>query len=503
MAYFPFMIEVKGHKALVVGAGQSAKYKIRALSEFGADVTVVAPVISADVVKQGKNVRIERRVYRPGETKGYEIVVAATDNSAVNKQVAHDAARFGAICTVADDPLRGGFIFPAIIKKDNYSVAISTDGKSPLLAKRLKETIEEALPEKADDMVAVLGSARKSITDTPGTFEEHRKRLADLAESGAEPEEEKKEETPEEKSERISNEEGDVIRVGSRESRLAQAQTDSVISLLTAKGYRCEKVLFKTTGDKMLDRPLQEFGGKAVFVTEIEDALLNGDIDIAVHSAKDMPAEIADTLTIAACLPREDARDVLVTRKGTDKNDIEIIGTSSLRRRVQIERFLTGGEIKILRGNVPTRLQKLKDGEFDAIILAAAGLNRLKLTEDSELSYEYIEQEKSLPAAGQGIIAIESRQSGRAHDAAALLNDADAMTSLTAEREFMKVIGAGCHEAVAAYSVLNSGKILMKVMKYIGNKCVYFAGSEDEDKGVELAGVLGSKINDAVKQAGE
>jgi len=152
---------------------------------------------------------------------------------------------------------------------------------------------------------------------------------------------------------------------------------------------------------------------------------------------------------------------------------------------------------------VPTRLQKLKDGEFDAIILAAAGLNRLKLTEDSELSYEYIEQEKSLPAAGQGIIAIESRQSGKAHDAAALLNDADAMTSLTAEREFMKVIGAGCHEAVAAYSVLNSGKILMKVMKYIGNKCVYFAGSEDEDKGVELAGVLGSKINDAVKQAGE
>lgn len=492
------MIEVKGHKALVVGAGQSAKYKIRALAEFGADVTVVAPVISADVVKQGKDVKIERRVYRPGETKGYEIVVAATDNSAVNKQVAHDAARFGAICTVADDPLRGGFIFPAIIKKDNYSVAISTDGKSPLLAKRLKETIEESLPEKADDMVALLGNARKGITDTPGTFEEHRKRLADLAES-EEAAEEVKEETPEEKSKRISSSEGEVIRVGSRESRLAQAQTDSVISLLTAKGYRCEKVLFKTTGDKMLDRPLQEFGGKAVFVTEIEDALLNGDIDIAVHSAKDMPAEIADTLTIAACLPREDARDVLVTRKGTDKRNIEIIGTSSLRRRVQIERFLTGGEIRVLRGNVPTRIQKLKDGEFDAIILAAAGLNRLKLMDDEELEYEYIEPEKSLPAAGQGIIAIESRNTGRAHDAATLLNDSSAMTSLTAEREFMKVIGAGCHEAVAAYSVLNAGKILMKVMKYIGNKCVYFAGSQDSDKGVELAGVLGGKINDASK----
>ena len=276
MAYFPFMIEVKGHKALVVGAGQSAKYKIRALSEFGADVTVVAPVISADVVKQGKNVRIERRVYRPGETKGYEIVVAATDNSAVNKQVAHDAARFGAICTVADDPLRGGFIFPAIIKKDNYSVAISTDGKSPLLAKRLKETIEDALPEKADDMVALLGNARKSITESEGTPEEHKQRLADLADAEVKTIEADKEETLEEKTARISSEEGEVIRVGSRESRLAQAQTDTVISMLTAKGYVCEKVLFKTTGDKMLDRPLQEFGGKAVFVTEIEDALLNG-----------------------------------------------------------------------------------------------------------------------------------------------------------------------------------------------------------------------------------
>ena len=502
MAYFPFMIEVKGHKALVVGAGQSAKYKIRALSEFGADVTVVAPVISADVVKQGKNVRIERRVYRPGETKGYEIVVAATDNSAVNKQVAHDAARFGAICTVADDPLRGGFIFPAIIKKDNYSVAISTDGKSPLLAKRLKETIEDALPEKADDMVALLGNARKSITESEGTPEEHKQRLADLADAEVKTIEADKEETLEEKTARISSEEGEVIRVGSRESRLAQAQTDTVISMLTAKGYVCEKVLFKTTGDKMLDRPLQEFGGKAVFVTEIEDALLNGQIDIAVHSSKDMPAEIADTLTIASCLPREDARDVLVTRKGTDKNDIEVIGTSSLRRRVQIERFLTGGEIKILRGNVPTRLQKLKDGEFDAIILAAAGLNRLKLMEDEELQYEFIEPEKSLPAAGQGIIAIETRATGKAHDAAVLLNDDEAMTSLSAEREFMRVIGAGCHEAVAAYSVLIGGKIMMKVMKHIGGKCVYFAGTEESDKGLELAASLGEKINDAVKRAG-
>jgi len=125
-----------------------------------------------------------------------------------------------------------------------------------------------------------------------------------------------------------------------------------------------------------------------------------------------------------------------------------------------------------------------------------------KLMEDEELQYEFIEPEKSLPAAGQGIIAIETRATGKAHDAAVLLNDDEAMTSLSAEREFMRVIGAGCHEAVAAYSVLIGGKIMMKVMKHIGGKCVYFAGTEESDKGLELAASLGEKINDAVKRAG-
>lgn len=492
MAYFPFMIEVKGHKALVVGAGQAAKYKVKDLTEFGADVTVVAPVISADVVKQGKNVKIERRVYRPGEAKGYDIVVAATDNRAVNLQVAHDARKTGAICSVADDPERGGFIFPAVIKKDNYSISISTDGKSPLLAKKLKEVIEEALPKKADELVSLLGKARKEVKEGPGTPAEHRERLADLA--GLAEEKEAQEEKV--------IEEGNVIRVGSRESRLAQAQTDSVISALTSMGYKCEKVLFKTTGDKMLDKPLQDFGGKAVFVTEIEEALISGDIDIAVHSAKDMPADLADGLTLTACLPREDARDVLVTKKGMDKNDIEIVGTSSLRRKVQIERFLSGGEIKMLRGNVPTRIQKLKDGEYDAVILAAAGLKRLKLMDDPELEYEYIETDKSLPAAGQGIIAIESRKEGKAHDASLELNDESAMKCLTVEREFMKAIGAGCHEAVAAYSVLNEGKLLMKVMKYISGKPRFFAGAVDESDGKQLALKLGEKILRTQKDLG-
>ena len=285
-----------------------------------------------------------------------------------------------------------------------------------------------------------------------------------------------------------------VIRIGSRESLLAQAQTDMVISELNDLGYECEKVLFKTTGDKMLDRPLRDFGGKAVFVTEIEDSLLAGDIDIAVHSAKDMPGELADGLGIAACLPREDVHDVLVTRKGTQKEDIHVLGTSSLRRQCQVSRYLNEVEVKDLRGNVPTRIKKLKAGEYDAIILAAAGIRRLGIDKDPELNYEYIDFDDSIPAAGQGIIAIESRESGEIHDIAVRLNRPDSMTRLMTERAFMRAIGADCHDAVAAYSELEDEKIKLRVMKYIDDKCVVFSADAQEDKGIQLAEDLGEKM---------
>lgn len=285
-----------------------------------------------------------------------------------------------------------------------------------------------------------------------------------------------------------------VIRIGSRESLLAQAQTDMVIAELGDLGYECEKVLFKTTGDKMLDRPLRDFGGKAVFVTEIEDSLLAGDVDIAVHSAKDMPGELADGLGIAACLPREDVHDVLVTRKGTAREDIHVLGTSSLRRQCQVSRYLSDVEVKDLRGNVPTRIRKLKEGEYDAIILAAAGIRRLGIDEDPELNYEYIDFDDSIPAAGQGIIAIESRDSGEIHDIAAKLNRPDSMTRLMTERKFMRVIGADCHDAVAAYSELSDGDIKLRVMKYIDDKCVCFDASAPEEEGLQLAEELGNKM---------
>ena len=285
-----------------------------------------------------------------------------------------------------------------------------------------------------------------------------------------------------------------VIKVGSRESLLAQAQTDMVIAELNDLGYECEKVLFKTTGDKMLDRPLRDFGGKAVFVTEIEDSILADEIDIAVHSAKDMPGELADGLCVAACFPREDEHDVLVTRRGTDRSAIRVLGTSSLRRQCQVGRYLPGVEVKDLRGNVPTRIRKLKEGEYDAIILAAAGLRRLGIDSDPELDYEYIDVDKSLPAAGQGIIAIECREDGEIYDIVSRLNRKDDMTRLMTEREFMRAIGADCHDAVAAYSEILEGQIHLNTMKYIGSECVYISESAPQTECLTLARNLGAKM---------
>ncbi|MBR3146587.1 MAG: hypothetical protein IKF54_00400 [Eubacterium sp.] len=485
MAYFPFMIEVKGHKALVVGAGRSAAGKIRDLADFGADVTVVAPVISADVVKQGKSVHIERRVYRPGETKGYEIIVAATDNPAVNKQVAHDAARFGAICTVADDPHRGGFIFPAIIKGDKFSIAISTDGKDDDLESSIKNTLKAKLPEKEEELAALLtrngrdGAAgtdgetiggqerndapRERLADIPGmsTVFENTEEAADEAEHA--------QEEPENESR--------VIRLGARDNRLDQILTDNVITMLSGRGYECEKVKLR-------------YG-------EAEAALTSGEVDLVVRRAVDIPPVLPEGITVAACLPREDARDILVTRMGTDKNDINVIGTSEEVRKAQIERFLSLGEVTGIEGTVQERIKKLKDRKYDALIFDSCEVKKLMLIMDGELSFEFIQTDKSLPMAGQGITAVECRTDGKAHDAALDISDDTSMKSLEAEREFLRASGAVRNDEASAYSVINDGKILMKVMKPIAGKCVCFAGYEDEGRGLELARSLAERIKNA------
>ncbi len=256
----------------------------------------------------------------------------------------------------------------------------------------------------------------------------------------------------------------DILKLGTRGSPLALYQAHTVARLLQERsGVTCEIVIITTAGDRLADAALSEVGGKRLFVKEIEDALISGTIDIAVHSSKDMPAEQPAGLRIGAVLPREDARDAVVlprTYEGARSLDAVLahlgraprIGTSSVRRSAQLTRLFPGAQFLPVRGNLDTRLRKLDEGDtYDAIVLASAGLIRLERGDRITAS---IPVTACVPAPGQGIIAVEARSTdARALGAVALINDVTAAAALLAERAVVTRLGGGCQMPIGAHAV--------------------------------------------------
>lgn len=283
----------------------------------------------------------------------------------------------------------------------------------------------------------------------------------------------------------IHRNEVSMIRIGTRKSKLALIQTELVKAQILKyfPNEKIEIVHVVTHGDKVLDKPLGEIGGKGVFTKEIEEKLLDKTIDIAVHSAKDVPMELADGLCLGAVLLRDDNRDVILKRKETKKIGAgSIIGTSSLRREIQIKQIYPDATIKSLRGNVGTRIDKLKSGEYDAIILAAAGLKRLGLDNDKELDYIYPDEEKFISAAGQGILAIECRN-GDLKDVMAALDDRKARICLEAEREFLKCLDGSCNAPCGAHCTVDEHGFNFRGMyAYDGKTPKYAVINEKSDE---------------------
>ncbi len=240
-----------------------------------------------------------------------------------------------------------------------------------------------------------------------------------------------------------------MIRVGSRDSRLAVAQAEEVMARLGD----CTLVTMKTTGDRILDRTLDQVGGKGLFVKELDRALAAGEVDLTVHSLKDVPMEQPDGLPLIAFPPRADARDVLVLPPDGVWDKTKPIGCSSARRRVQLNRLFPEIEVKPMRGNIQTRLAKLDAGEYGALVLAAAGLHRLGLQDRIS---RYFSSEELLPAAGQGILAVQAR-AGEMDGVAPLIDDAETRACALAERSFIRALGGGCFAPAAAYAVVEGG----------------------------------------------
>ncbi len=254
------------------------------------------------------------------------------------------------------------------------------------------------------------------------------------------------------------------IRIGTRGSQLALWQSEFVAARLREKypALAIELVKIKTTGDKILDAPLAKIGDKGLFVKEIEVALLNGDVDIAVHSAKDMPTEIPAELMLTAYLKRDDPSDALISRRGERLDDLPtgaVVGTSSLRRRAQLAAYRPDLKFVDLRGNVDTRLRKLDEENLDAILLSGAGLIRLGW---GDRITERIKPTIVVTAVGQGLIVIETKQdNAAARDLVAFLDDAETSTCVRAERIFSDRIGGGCQVPMGAYAVLNGANLHM------------------------------------------
>ncbi|RMH07686.1 MAG: hydroxymethylbilane synthase [Nitrospirae bacterium] len=291
--------------------------------------------------------------------------------------------------------------------------------------------------------------------------------------------------------------------IGTRGSRLALWQAEWVQRQLQAAAphlsIRLQRI--RTSGDKILDVPLAKIGGKGLFVKEIEEALLQGEIDLAVHSMKDVPVELPKGLTLV-CIPKREAPfDAFLSLTASSLSGLPqgaTVGTSSLRRQAQLLAYRADLSIRMLRGNVETRLRKLREGQYDAIVLAAAGLRRLGLDQQVR---EYLSPAVSLPAIGQGALGIEAREDHETVRALVMhLDDWPTRIAVTAERAFLRRLGGGCQVPIAGYAVVEGQTVTLEglVASIDGRQMVRerLVGHVDE------AQRLGTRLADRVLEAG-
>ena len=288
-----------------------------------------------------------------------------------------------------------------------------------------------------------------------------------------------------------------MLVIGSRGSQLALWQANWIAARLSEQGHATRIEIIKTTGDKITDVPLAKVGTKGLFTKEIEEALLDGRIDLAVHSLKDLPVEVPAGLVLAAIPQREDPRDALVGAKLGDLNAGAKVGTSSLRRAAQLHAIRPDLAIESLRGNLDTRLRKLDEGRYQAIVLASAGLTRLGW---AHRVAEVLPADVMCPAVGQGALAVETRAAGDAREVCAALDDPVTRAAVTAERAVLAALGGGCQVPIGAHADVHDGTLRLAgvVISPDGRRVV-----RKSDKGPAAdAEQIGARLGAALLESG-
>ena len=294
-----------------------------------------------------------------------------------------------------------------------------------------------------------------------------------------------------------------ILRIGSRGSPLALVQAREVAArIAAAEGIDAEGIeikVIRTTGDVVVDRVLADAGGKGLFTKEIEEALLDGSIDLAVHSSKDLPTILPSGLVLAGFLPREDARDAFISQKAQTLGELPpgaVIGTASPRRQALVKMLRPDAAVVMLRGNVETRLRKLEGGEIDATLLAVAGLKRLGLL---AAATAILDPDQFVPAVGQGAIGLETRaDDSRTRALVAAIDDADTRAALAAERAFLGVLDGSCRTPIGGHATIEGGTLRFHgiIVKPDGSEAFTVVREGRRDSAAELGADAGRELRD-------
>jgi hydroxymethylbilane synthase len=453
-AFYASMLTISlrpnGRRAVIIGGGIVAGRKAESLAEAGFAVSVVADRIG-DRLRDFLRARAgtcTQRGYELGDLTGAALVVAATDDDEVNARVVADARAAGILACDASSPDRGDFTMPATFRVGDLTISADSAGGSPAFSKRIVRELSEQFGSEYGDALLLL---RRMRAHTKDTFprEEGAAILRALAELPV--------------SELAAMPDVSVV-CASRRSPLAMIQSRTIAARLAARGIATTILGVTTSGDRDQGSAIDRLGSVNVFITELENALRERRADYAVHSCKDLPSTLPNDLQIAAISRREDARDAFCSERYPDFESLpegSVVGTSSPRRRAQLAAIRPDLRYETLRGNVGTRLAKLRDGRYDAIVLAMAGLNRLGVRATHLVPFEV---ERIVPAVGQGALAVETRAgddwlTGLLRSAA---NDGVSELCVACERAALAAMHAGCSAPIGIHARLDAGGMVVE-----------------------------------------
>ncbi len=507
---YPIALDLYGRSVVVVGGGSVAARKVRGLLDAGAHVTVVAPAFDETLraaAGAAEGLELVSRPFEAGDVEGATLVFAATDDPDVNAAVVAAARKNHVLVDDASDGARGDFSTPLAHRVGSLTFAVDTGGVSPSFARRLQRELRERFDERYAKAAVTLGRARdyaKAVLPP----ERRAHVMGDLAERDLDALAAMNPSTVENEVEAayaaLEQPAGPAPSVpfshlvcATRASALAMWQTRHVMATFAQHGLVSTVLQISTKGDRELDRSLAQLGTDGVFVKELERALRERRADYAVHSCKDLPSRLPPDMRLAAIGPRADARDAFCSENYASLDDLPsgaVVGTSSPRRRALLGELRPDLQFEVIRGNVDTRLHKLKTGEYDAIVLAMAGLVRLDLRATHTVP---LDPDVLLPAVGQGALAIEVSADGtaladRIHEVFA---DPATELAVTAERAFLRTLRGGCQAPVGAYATVSNGKLLLRAAIAAVDGSQVVRGSEALDApALEEADALGERL---------